>query len=208
VSDFFEAPPPPPERPREHRQPEWFGPPDNVLPVVVPLALVLARAPGLALAVRSVDVYPNGAVFHALLVLREQVGDPMKFMPFHPRQRELEPDVLRVGVQYADGGKATNLDMPFLRRNTEEPPDGPVMMPSGGGGGGRRWDMSFWLWPLPTKDPFQIVVEWPARGIDLARFDVDVAPIVDAASRCEELWPNGGASDGGGSTFLSVIDRE
>ena len=207
MSDFFEPPPPLPEPPVEHRQPEWFGAPDNVLPVVVPLELEVARTADLAVAFRSVDVYPRGAVFHGLLVLREHVSDPLEFMPFHPPRRGVGAELLRLGVQYADGGKATNLSMPFFRRNPEDPPEGPVMMPSGGGGGGRRWDLSFWLWPLPKENPFQLVVEWPARGIELSRFDVDVAPLVEAAARCEELWPNGGGSDGGGSTSLTIFSR-
>src|SRR5204863_2778030 len=119
LSDFFEPPPPPPEPPREHRQPEWFGPPENVLPVVVPLELELARGADFALAVRSADVYPKGAAFHVVLVLRQPPSDSMDFLPFHPRQRKLGPEVLRLGVQYADGAKATNVGAPFFHRHTE-----------------------------------------------------------------------------------------
>ena len=78
-------------------------------------------------------------------------------------------------------------------------------MPRGGGGGGRRWDVSFWLWPLPRKDPFALVVEWPGRGVDLARIEVPVQPLVEAAARAEELWPGGG---GGSWTSIAVARRE
>jgi hypothetical protein len=98
-------------------------------------------------------------------------------------------DALRVGVQYADGSKATNLKLPFLADTELSEPHGPVLMPRGGGGGGHRWDVSFWLWPLPTEDPFELVVEWPARGIELSRFPLAVAPLAEAAARCEALWP-------------------
>jgi len=206
VSDFFEAPPPRPE-PIEHRQPEWFGPPDNVLPVVVALELELARGDDFALATRRADVYPTGAAFHVLLLLRRPVTDPMEFMSFHPQRSKDKSELLRIGVQYADGAKATNMEMPFFRDDPEERPPGPVMMPRGGGGGGRHFDMSFWLWPLPKEDPFQLVVEWSARGVALSRFDVPVAPLLEAAARCEELWPNGGGPDGGGSTTLTVFGR-
>jgi hypothetical protein len=208
VSDFFEPPPPPPE-PQEHRHPEWFGPPENVLAVVVPLELELARTADLVLAVRGVDVYPSGALFHVPLLLREQVSDPMEFMPFHPRHGR-EGDFLKLGVQYADGAKATNLGMPFFPRDPEERPRGPILMPRGGGGGGRSWDVSFWLWPLPKEDPFALVIEWPARQLPLSRFDVPVAPLVEAATRCEELWPEGaggGSGGAGGMTQLMIRSR-
>ena len=196
MSDFFEPPPPPPEPPREHRQPEWFGPPENVVGVVVPLEVTLARTDELALVLRGATVYPTGVQFDLPLLLREQVSDPLGFLPFHPRRGgELSDDLLRLGVQFAHGAKATNMEHPFMRPNPEDPPEGPVLMPRGGGGGGRRWDVSFWLWPLPKEDPFALVVEWPARGIALTRHAVAVAPLVEAAKRCEELWPDGGGSD-------------
>lgn len=204
MSDFFEPPPPPPEPPREHRQPEWFGPPENVFGVVVPQDLTLARTDDVALVLRSITAYPAGAQFDIPLLLRKQVSDPLGFMPFHRRMRggEIADDVLRLGVQFADGSKATNMAQPFRRANPEEQPESPVLMPRGGGGGGRRWDVSFWLWPLPKGDPFTLVVEWPAHGIELTRHEIAVRPLLEASSRCEELWPGGGSGDEGTTQFL------
>ena len=210
MSEFFEPPPPPPEPPREHRQPEWFGPPDNVVGILVPQDLTLARTDDLALVLRSVTTYPSGAQFDIPLLLRQPISDPFGFMPFHypPKHGgELADDVLRLGVQFADGSKATNMQHVFMRANPEEQPEGPVLMPRGGGGGGRRWDVSFWLWPLPKEDPFALVVEWPERGIALARYELRVTPLVQAAARCEELWPGGG-DGGGGSTQVMVLGSE
>jgi hypothetical protein len=207
VSDFFEPPPPPPAPP-EHGVPEWLGPPDNVLGVVVPLPRMLARTADVALALRGVTAYPTGAEFGVLLLLRDPVADPFDWLPFHPRRHggELPPEVLRLGAQYADGAKATSLGMSFFPRDPDERPAGPVLTPRGGGGGGRRWDVSFWLWPLPAADPFALVVEWPARGIELARAEIEVAPLLDAAGRAEELWPDGGGGDSaGGWVGLSRI---
>ena len=210
MTDFFEPPPPPTEPPREHRQPEWFGPPENVVGVVLPLELTLARTDDLALVLRGATVYPTGVQFDLPLLLRKQVSDPLGFLPFHPRTRggELSEDLLRLGVQFADGGKATNMEHPFMRPNPEERPEGPVLMPRGGGGGGRRWDVSFWLWPLPRDDPFALVIQWPARGIALTRFEIGVTPFVEAAARCEELWPDGGGGDHGGGATTQVLFLE
>jgi hypothetical protein len=40
----------------------------------------------------------------------------------------------------------------------------------------------------------------PPRGIALARSEVDTGDILAAAERAETLWPDGGASPGGGVT--------
>ena len=85
--------------------------------------------------------------------------------------------------------------------NLDGQPAGPVLVPRSGGGGEHRWEVLFWMWPLPKEDPFRIVVEWPSRGIDLSLVDVPVAPLVEAASRCEELWPAGEGHDGRVSDF-------
>jgi hypothetical protein len=209
VSDFFDLPAPPPEPPEIHRRPAWMGPPDNVVGVVMPLEHTLARTADVVLALRAATLYPTGIEFDVALLLREQMRDPLGFMPFHPRRRdgELGPDVLRLGVHLADGSKATNLELPFFDRDPDALPPGPVLMPHGGGGGDRRWSVSFWLWPLPPPGPFALVVEWPAREIGVTRTEVDVLPLLDAAARAEPLWPNGEAAGGGGFTFMQVVGK-
>ncbi|HVU76667.1 MAG TPA: hypothetical protein VHC67_03730 [Gaiellaceae bacterium] len=67
----------------------------------------------------------------------------------------------------------------------------------GGGGGTRRWDVRFWVWPLPPEGPFTFVVEWPSQGVELTRHEIDAAPILEAAGRAYELWP-GDPPPGGG----------
>jgi hypothetical protein len=203
VSEFFELPPsPPPRPPVQRRQPEWFGPPGNVLGVVVPLDVTLVRAADVALAVRSASVYPTGLDFDVCLLLREQEGSPMDWHPFHrPRQGgQLPPEVLRLGVQFADGAKATNIDSPLFGLGSDERPAPPVLMPRGGGGGGHRWDVSFWLWPSPPPENLTLVCEWPARGIELTRVDLDVGALLVAAQRATPLWPDGGGEAGGAWT--------
>jgi hypothetical protein len=208
MSEFFEPPPPAPESPAWHEQPEWLGPPENVVGVSVPLDLTLARTDKLALAVPAATAYPNGIVFDVVLLLREQVRDPFEWHPFHPVNEggELSPKILRLGVQFADGQKATSLGRPFLPHDPAELPSGPVLMPRGGGGGGRRWDVSFWLWPLPPPGPLTLVCEWPAREIALTRVEVDNRRLLDASQRAAPLWPDGGgAGGGGGFTNVSFI---
>ena len=115
MSNFFQPPPPRP-KPPEHRQPEWFGPPDNVLGVMVPLEVTLARTGDLALVVQAAEVFPNGVQVTTRLLMREEVRHPM----WHPFMVEdpLAPDVLRLGAEYADGSKATEPRATVPRRRS------------------------------------------------------------------------------------------
>jgi hypothetical protein len=188
---FFDQPPPPPPPAEHRRQPVWIGPPDNVLGGAVGLELVLARTADAAVLVRNVVAYPTGVDF--VLAVRKRRFDAEGFydpLGRHPpmRRREWIPDeVLRFGVQLSDGSKATTVDAPRWPGAGEEATP-PVLTPHGGGGGGARWDMSFWLWPLPPPGPLAFVVEWPSEGISETRVEVDADVLRDAAGRAEKLW--------------------
>lgn len=199
---FFEPPPPPPE-PEPHRPlPPWFGAPDDVLPGVVALELVLARNDQAAVAVTRLGAYPTGMEFDVSVRLRAEThGDPFDWQwrtHRRPAGKDLPDEFLRLGVAFADGRKATNLGG-GAEPPDEAEPEGPVLHQGGGGGGGRRWDMQHWVWPLPPEGPLTFVVEWPARGIGLTRAEIDARLVRDAAERSVRLWPDdpgGGASRG------------
>ena len=90
-------------------------------------------------------------------------------------------DLLRVGVQFSDGRKATNTGgFPHRPPDFEIPPLGPVMHGGGGGGGERHWHQSQWVWPLPPGGPLAFVCQWPAAGIPLTRRELDAQLIFDA----------------------------
>jgi hypothetical protein len=96
-------------------------------------------------------------------------------------------ELLRFGVQFADGRKATNLDRPSYDPDRE--PDRPVLIQHGGGGG-LAWDMEHWVWPLPPPGPFTFVCEWPARGIEESGTEIDAGSILEAAGRAVTFWPD------------------
>ena len=58
----------------------------------------------------------------------------------------------------------------------------------GGGGGGGSWMQRQWLWPLPADGTLELVVEWPAVGIELTRTPVETAPIREAAARAQVVF--------------------
>ena len=199
---FFEPPPPPPPPEPGPPMPEWLGPRENVLPASFPLDLVLARNERVAIFVHSGRASENGFEFVLALRLREprqgRAHDPV--MAWHGVGGEISDDVLRFGVAFADGRKATVFDRfrpPWPPDEDPAPPE-IVLMQRGGGGGGSSWEMRFWVWPLPPEGALTFVTEWPSERIAVSQADLDSAVVRDAAARAEELWPDGGPQSGGG----------
>jgi hypothetical protein len=192
---FFEPPPPPPEPPEIETR-AWWQSPRNELGVSTGLRLVLARTDDVAVAVVDAVAFTTGVALR-LVSARRQPGhdDPFELQHhFMHRVRpgtDLPPELLRFGVEFSDGRKATSLGSgPWASFSLggDEEPEGPLLLPEGGGGSDDRWEQEFWLWPLPAPGPLAFVVEWPAEGIELTRQEVDSAPILEAAGRSEALW--------------------
>jgi hypothetical protein len=200
---FFEPPEVPPEPPVERQNPVWLGPPENELGVAVPLRELLVRTDDLAIALLGVVAYSNGLQLQVELRRRTEADDT-DVMHLHMRRRhargpEIAPEVLRFGVQFADGRKATNVGgRPW---GLDDQPAGPLLMERGGGGGGRTWSFGYWLWPLPPAGALTVAVEWPAQNVPLTTRELDTAPLREAAARSEALWPEGGRAGGGGSSW-------
>jgi hypothetical protein len=174
VGGFFEPLPPSVGEPEErYRMPPWLGATRGALPGVVALEAVLARTEVAAVCVTRLGAYPSG--FEVDLVTLSPAErddlDPLLFGPPRRRPRaepqQLPSEMLRFGVQFADGSKATNVggDLPH---DPTMAPAGPVIVGGGGGGGGGRWHQSLWVWPLPPPGRLLFVCEWPAAGIDAA----------------------------------------
>jgi hypothetical protein len=189
---FFE-PPPPREEPEERPQPAWIRSPNNELGVAVPLRLVLVQTPTLALLVDQVVAYTTGFSFRLAGRSHPDAASARR----RRFERVLTPragdmDRLLIGVEFANGRKATNLE--------HGPPagddSGPVLMGGSGSSGGGRFDFDFWLWPLPPDGRLTFVAQWAEEGIDLTRLEVEASAIRAAGEQSEPLWPELG--DGGG----------
>jgi len=193
VSDFFEPPPqtPPPQRPPRYRRPAWAGPPEGTLPGVLALECMLARSERAVVWVSHLGVYPTGFGFEVVVHTSEDDDelDPFEFGHVRRRARaELPAGLLRLGVQFPDGSKATNTGGWGTAPGA---PPSPVMRSGNGGGGGRHWQQEQWVWPLPPADaaePTLLVCEWPAAGISLTTHELDVRAIHAAAARAEVVF--------------------
>ncbi|MGN6798596.1 MAG: hypothetical protein ACTHKS_10630 [Gaiellaceae bacterium] len=209
---FFEPLPPPPESPPQPPTPEWFGPPENELPASFPLDVVLTRTDDLALTVHSGRAYGRGFEFTFAVYTRTQHdrhSDPM--MGWHEARRTgMDGHVLRFGIAFADGRKATVFDQHHWWGDPENPqtPD-IVLSQRGGGGGGKNWDFRFWSWPLLPEGALSFVAEWPSEGVTLVRAEIDSAVVRHAAAHAVTLWPEPtpGAMSGGSWTRMTRMTR-
>jgi hypothetical protein len=168
------------------RPPAWFAPPANVVPVVVPLGLVLARSDDAAIAVPAVQAYPIGLSLTLVVRVRQRPGarGPQHLMTHDPTSDQF----VRLGVQFSDGRKATNLHR-LRSPRAGEPPAGPLLTLRGSSETDGAWDATYWLWPLPSPGPLLIVAEWPTHQLSEARAEVDADPILEAAALAVTLWP-------------------
>jgi hypothetical protein len=184
--------PPAPTEPRQRQRamPGWVKPEAEV-PRVVELATVLARSEKAAVALGQVRAYSSGFEFDLFAVLRRA---ELRSYPFWPiievHGDEIVPsDILRIGLQFADGAVLTNVDRRVGDADPGDGPRGPMLTSGGSHAGQRRQDATFWVWPLPPPGPLTFVVEWPARQIPESRHEIDASLILDAAARVIELWP-------------------
>lgn len=147
------------------------------------------------MSVASALVYPNGLEFEVVVVVEGEWSklDPFFSRPDDDEEGVIHPSLLRFGVEYADGRKATNTRDRWAGWLDEEEghpaPQHPVLLTgTGGGGGGGHWAYRFWLWPLPPPGLMYLVCEWPDADIPLTRHEIDAQSIIDAGARAQEVF--------------------
>jgi Coenzyme PQQ synthesis protein D (PqqD) len=208
--DFFGPPPEPPPQPPRRAQPEWVGPPSGTLPGVVALELVLARSKLAAVCVTRISAYPTGFAFDLLTVSDADAGEDLDphLMGFRHRGGPAgrADTQLRLGVQFSDDAKATNVGAAPGFAGHDEKPQAPVLHPQGGGGGPGSWRLGYWVWPLPPAGLLAFVCEWPAASIPLTRREIDAQLVLDASARAQEIFAPGTPSRPGATitTFGAV----
>ncbi|MFC3988217.1 hypothetical protein [Actinoplanes siamensis] len=186
---FDRVPPPPAPEPPEPPRPRWERP-EAQLGAMVTAGLTLGRSGQAAVGVGGVTAYRNGFEFSLLAVMREQDRRDRIFRAQHRHSvaEPLEPEFLRIGVRFADGRVATNLAEDQRFPGPDDDFDGPLLRQGGGSGDGRRYETSYWVWPLPPPGPLTLVCEWPAFGIGESRAELDGRAVRDAAEHAFDLF--------------------
>jgi hypothetical protein len=112
-------------------------------------------------------------------------------------EEDLPDSLLRIGFEFGDGRRASNLSGRRAHRKLMTPgaePEDPVLMPhAGGGGNAGGGDVSmrpgYWLWPLPPPGALRISCEWPIVKIPLTSIEIDGGTLVQAAAERIDLFP-------------------
>lgn len=188
------------ESPTPEQVQQWIrrtSAPDNEFPAGVGVTVLLGRTGDAAVGITQIEAFSTGFRFNLAVRLRrarpEHVrGGLYMLVSSHVRpgvQLPLE-DRLLLGLQYADGRRASTLQDTYKFHRDAAPDDEQlVMAQQGGGGGDLSVDQSYWVSPLPPEGPVTIVLAWPAFGMPESRTVLDGAAIRAAAERSQLLWP-------------------
>lgn len=183
---------PPPEE-SEPKRPEWFGPPDEVLPGQSNLRATLARTDEAVLVVHRFGAYPNGFTFTLTARFRETgVADHFPWeleSRYGKRIEELPDSFVRLGIMFSDGSSWSNLD-PWEHHDWDKPPKQPFVAGHSGSGSDRSWEQDYWVWPLPPEGPLTFIVSWPSQGVEETSHEFDATELRQKAGEAETLWPN------------------
>lgn len=186
-------------------RPPWSGPPALETGAVLAVEQTVARSPNVVVRLPQVRVFSSGCMLEVEVVSRQDGLSADDWWDLHSSPHRvsgglrgggpLPRKLLRLGVRYADGRKATTLDQRTRWTPArDDPPAGPLLSwwPGSSGMHGREVGFSrfgLWLWPLPAAEPFEFAVEWPFGGIALTIVELDGAAIVATASRSASYWP-------------------
>jgi hypothetical protein len=177
----------------------WMGAPNDVLPGVVPVELIIGLSESAVVMLPSIRAYPAGLS----ISIGVRVRGPMHRTDLHseilsPYTRDLDAEWqatrLKWGFELPDGARVTNLDpRPWSphsdQLNPTPEPDGPVLTAKRAGGGPRSVNLDYWLWPLPRSGPIRVACQWLAEDIQMSFVELQTQPLLDAAARARSIWP-------------------
>lgn len=185
--------------------PPWSGPPALETGAVLAIDQTVAHCANVVVRLPTIRAFRLGCVFDVEVVSRQGGLSEDDWWDLHTsvyggyhRLRGGAPlprRLLRLGVRYADGRKATTIEQwPRRGQVCDDPPAGPLLswFPGNSGMHGREVGFSgfgLWLWPLPPAEAFEFAVEWPFGGVELTFTELDGAAIVAAARRSAYYWP-------------------
>jgi hypothetical protein len=204
----------------EFDQPEWFGAPEGWVGGVVPLELLVAKNEEAAVYVTGLVAYPVGFSLEVNTQVRSRRTARGMSYGWHGHHGmwphdltdvdeegeglrsvdDLPPELLRFGLQYSDGRKASSFGswlggrgahLAFWDEDEGQKPDPDkdlILMSGGGGGGETHTTQRYWVWPLPPEGPVTFVCEWPKLGIPETSAEIDGEVMRGAADRAQQIW--------------------
>ena len=158
------------------RVPNWVGPPAGVLGSPALSRIILYQSAETSIAAERVTTFPMGVAFHVVIADRRNL-DALPFLPFKPTAPENER--FRIGLELSDHVVVWGHGPAEAHPSAQ--PSGPSLLYSGGHGQPGRWDLRYWLYPLPPPGPLTFLVSCVGLTIPETRTTVDAGPIIDEA---------------------------
>ena len=165
-----------------------FGPPEDQLPGVVPVEVVLGQSSEVAVLLTGMRAFPGGVAMVLGVRLRRRMpamdvdlfDDVFDHRgPDETRDPAWQQSRLRWGFVLDGGAEVDNLGAAA----------GGMRLHGGGGSGGdQSCDRDFWLSTLPPSGPLQVFCAWPRMGLARTTGTLDADPVVQAAARSRPLW--------------------
>ena len=173
-----------------------MSPPENEFPAAVGNSFLLGRTDDAAVGITQIAAFSTGFQFTLAVRLRQvrpELAHGRLFMLIsshaHPGVEISLEDRLLLGLEYADGQRASTLQDIRMLGPTAMPGDEQlVLVQQGGGGGENNVEQTYWVAPLPPEGPVTFVLAWPAFGMPESRTVLDGAAIRAAADRSQRLW--------------------
>ena len=167
--------------------------PRTLLPGVIPLTLRWETPPGLLAGLDSFRAWPSGlACFFVIAARVATLPDGGAQVFEHGITAEWReagtppPECVRFSVTFSDGTTISNLDAHGTN------PRGILQIGDGGGSAGPqsdwvRYDLGWWLSPLPPPGDLVFGVEWPYARLLRSDARADAEALREAASRAQPL---------------------
>lgn len=190
------------EEATEQTRPLWWGAPEDELPALLPVSELLAVTDHVAVALTAVAAYRDGIEFRIDRRLRRNGSSAREWNEMCSTFMEHMPyfgpvDIggrLRFGIVLGDGEKVLADPLPFAGGGDPmEEPRGHTLnrQQQGGGGDGNTYSGSdhLWLWPAPPEGAIELVMQWPALGIQETRVMLDGTAMRELTQRARPFWP-------------------
>jgi hypothetical protein len=162
-----------------------MSPPENEIPVAVPLNAVLGRTENAAIALTGLQVYTTGVAFDLAVRVRSWPDDDHRGLSELVFDHGRRAGQLLVGVELSDGRRASNVG----GAGYEADASGIVFHPAGGGGGQLSVDQSWWLSPVPPEGSVRFVCSCAPLQIAETSVELDGTAMARAAADVVTLWP-------------------
>jgi hypothetical protein len=161
------------------------SPPDDAMPGPVDLTVLLGIARNIAVGMDRFRAWPSG--FQCILSLRvgQATSHPLPYPQFSVPRAYSRPVTAVLGLEYADGAVGDS------RATPDTPtPTGPasITVSATGSGSNGRFDITYWITPLPPPGPLAIWFTWTEAALPRLTARIDAEPLRRAAEQAVDLW--------------------